>query len=124
MNHQAKWYKGLLFHGCCGRSNAKWRFLLGCNQNIRDPEIATKLFRVVMNMLADTPPSVPPRGEPMVSVFTSGERKLKWERARLRAIRKRHRDTMDRISDQIERRNWRYGDGGDSEESFEEEHIA
>ena len=76
-----------------------------------------------MHVLTNAPPSVPPRSEPMVSVCTSRERKLKWERARLRGIRKRHRDKMDRRSDQLKRRMRRYVDEGDSEESSDEEHI-
>ena len=96
----------------------------GCNKNIRDPEIATKLSRAVMDILTDTPPSVPPRGEAMVSVLTSRERKPKLERARLRGIQKRRRDKLDRISDQVDRRRRGYFGDSDSEESSGEESIA
>ena len=52
------------------------------SRNAKNLEIATGLSRIVMHVLGDTPPSVPPRGEPVVCVLTSRTRKPVWERAR------------------------------------------
>ena len=60
-------------------------FPVGCNKNIMNVEIATKFSRVVIHALSDAPPSVPRRGEPLVSVLGSRKLKPKWERGRLRA---------------------------------------
>ena len=73
------------------------------------------LSRTVLHVLTDMPPVVPPKGEPMVCVFTSKVRKPKWERARLRGIRRRDRAKEDYCN---------YFDGSVGEESSEEESIA
>ena len=52
----------------------------------------------------------------MVFVLTSRKRKPKWERARLKGIRRRNVEKME---------HWRgYVDESDGEEYFEEESIA
>ena len=85
-----------LFERPCGLSHVGWKFLIGCNERTKNVEIAIKLSRVVMHVLTDVPPSVPPRDEPLVFVFTSRERKPKWERARLRGIKRRYLDKIYR----------------------------
>ena len=64
-----------------------------------DIEIATKLSRVVIHALRDTPPSVPQRGEPLVSVLKSKELKPKWERDRFR----KHKKWMTRFKERLGR---------------------
>ena len=63
-----------------------------------------------MNALRDAPPSVPPRGEPLVSQPMFG--KPSWERALLRSSRRRHREKGWWNDD------W-YEEGGESEECRE-----
>ena len=105
-----------LFKERCGCSHVGWQFPLGCGRNIKNREIAIMLSRIVIHVLRDMPPSVPPRGEAMVSVLTSRERKLHWERERLRGIRSRSNKKDD---------YWRgYVDESDGGESSEEESIA
>ena len=52
------------------------------NRNAKNLGIVTGLSRIVAHVLGDTPPSVPPRGEPIVFVLTSRKRKPVWESAR------------------------------------------
>ena len=66
-------------------------------------EVASGLSRAVIHVETDSPPSVPPRGEPMVFVLTSRKRKPKWERARRKGIVKRY---LDRVC------HWRREDRG------------
>ena len=47
-----------------------------------------------MHVLIDVPPSVPQRGEPLVSILKSQKRQPKWARARLRGLRRRHVERM------------------------------
>ena len=75
-------------------------------------EFAIKLSRIAIHVLEDMPPSVPRKGEPVVFVLTSRVRKPKWERARLRGIRRRDCNKED---------YWNYVDGNVGEESPEEE---
>ena len=79
-----------LFEKRCGCSQVEWQFPSGCIENIKNLEIAIKLSRAVMHVLTDVPPSVPQRGEPLVSVLTSRKLKPKWERARLRRLKRRY----------------------------------
>ena len=94
------------------------------NLNVKNLKIATGLYRIVMHVLTDAPPSVPPRGEPMVFVFTSRKRKLEWERARLKGIGKRYVERLCRRGRRNEREWNGYVDERDSEESSEEERVA
>ena len=114
-----------LFERRCGcsrdGSQLPWDFH---NQNARGLEVATGLSRILMHVLTDAPPSVPPRGEPVVSVLTSRKRKPKWERARLRGIRRRYLEKMYRRDCRVEREMSGYVDESDGEESSEEESIA
>ena len=95
-----------LFERHCDCSHDGLQFPLGYGRNTCNREIAIKLSRVVMHGLSDMPPSVPPRGEPMVFALTSRKRKPKWERARLRAIRRHYLireeywDSVDRCVDE------------------------
>ena len=89
------------------------------NRNAKNREIATGLSWIVMHVLRDAPPSVPPRGEEMVSVLTSRKRKPRWERARHEGIARRYNERMTR---RFGRR--RYIEESDSGESSEEESIA
>ena len=73
------------------------------NRNAKNLEIATGLSRAAMHVLTDAPPSVPPRGEPMVFVPTSRERKPHWERAQRKGIRKRYFEKLCRRNDRMER---------------------
>ena len=66
-----------------------WDYL---NRNAKNREIATGLSWIVMDVLRDALPSVPPRGEPMVSVLASRKRKPKWERVSLEGVRRRRRE--------------------------------
>ena len=78
-----------LFESRCGCSQIESEFHSGCIKNTKNLEIAIRLSRTMIHVLTDVPPSVPQRGEPLVSVLTSRKRKPKWERARLRGLRKR-----------------------------------
>ena len=61
-------------------------FLERCIKNIMNTEIAIKLTRMIIYALKDAPPSVPQRGEPLVSVLTSRKFEPHWERKRFREI--------------------------------------
>ena len=73
------------------------------NRNAKNLEIATGLSRIVMHVLRDMPPSVPPRGEPVVYVPTSRKRKPQWERARHTGIGKRYFEKLCRRARRLER---------------------
>ena len=60
-----------IFGNGCRYSRAIFPFLVGCNQNIMNAHIAIKLVRVVVHVLGDAPPSVPPRDVPLASVLKS-----------------------------------------------------
>ena len=75
-----------LFKNQCCCSQVLWPFLHDCNKTIKNMEVAIHLCRIVIHVLIDVLPSVPQRGEPLVSVLTSREFKPKWERLRLRKI--------------------------------------
>ena len=84
-----------------------------------------------MHVLTDSPPSVPPRGEPMVSVLTSMDQKPRWVRARRKGIGKRYVERVchwrreERREKRRRKREWSgYVDEGDDEESSEEESVA
>ena len=80
-----------------------------------------------MHVLTDSPPSVPPRGEPMVCVFTSRKRKPKWERARRKGIVKRYVERVCHWRRKGRRtdREWSgYVDESGGEGSSEEESVA
>ena len=96
-----------LFERRCGCSQVEWQFPSGCAKNIKNREIAIMLSRIVIHVLTDVPPSVPQRGEPLVSVLTSRKRKPKWERARLRGLRKRRIAYLKRRNAMV--REERYG---------------
>ena len=89
-------------------------------------EVANKLFWIAMHVLHDAAPSVPPRGEPLVSVLTSGE--PSWERARLRGTRRRHNEWwLSRGRSEEWSGEGSESEGyseGDEEESSEEGSIA
>ena len=116
-----------LFEKRCDRTGgtAKFEELLWnyLNRKAEKPEIATGLSWIVMHVLRDTPPPVPPRGEPMVFVLTSRKRKPKWERAQHEGIVRRCEERMNRRYYK-ERERRRRADDSDSEESSEEEGIA
>ena len=100
-----------LFERRCGCSEVEWQFPSGCIKNTKTLEIATRLSRIAIHVLTDVPPSVPQRGEPSVSVLTSRKRKPKWERARLRGLRKW-------LIERLKRRNVMFKEerfGGDGE---------
>ena len=78
-----------LVGGRCCCSPSVFGLLLGYNKNIKNGEIATKSSRAMIQFLEDAPPSVPQRGEPLVSVLTSRERKPKWERVRFMSLKTR-----------------------------------
>ena len=78
-----------LFERSCGCSQVPWPFPVGCNESTKNAEIATKLFRVVMDVLVDVPPAVPQRGAPLVSVLRTRVLKPKWERERRKILNKR-----------------------------------
>ena len=94
------------------------------NRNAKNLEIATGLSRAAMHVLTDAPPSVPPRGEPMVFVLTSRKREPKWERARHKGIQKRYIERLYRRDRRIKRASDGYVDEGDGGESSEEESVA
>ena len=96
-----------LFDGRCGCSQVESEFPSGRTKNTNDLDIAIRLSRAMIHVLADAPPSVPQRIEPLVSVLTSRERKPKWERARLRGLRKRRIAYLKRRNAMI--REERYG---------------
>ena len=80
---------------------------------------------IVVHVLTDVPPSVPQRGEPLVSVLTSRKFQPKWERARFRRLKRRYIEQPIRRLDRKIREekfggDYEYGD----EEFFEEESIA
>ena len=96
-----------------------WNYL---NRNAKNREIATGLSWIVMHVLRDTPPSVPPRGESMVCALTCRKRKPKCERSRRDGI-------MRRLDEGITRRYFKYqermrrAEESDNEEAYEEESI-
>ena len=95
------------------------------NRNARNLEVATGLSRIVMHVLRDTPPSVPPRGEPMVFVLKSRKRKPVWGRARHKGIQRRYLEKLYRRDRRLEReRRIGYVVESDGEECSEEESIA
>ena len=109
-----------LVGGRCSCSQAVYGFPRGYARNANNLEIATKLSRAMIHVLTDAPPSVPQRGEPLVSVLTSRGRKPKWERIRLRGLKKR-------LIERPKRRNARFKEdvyGEDNGYSFREEGIA
>ena len=111
------------FEAYCGGWCRQRSFPVGCNKNTINAKIATKLSRVAIRALADTSPSVPQRGEPLVSVLRSRELKPKWERERLRKHKRwliRFRERMGRYDGKC---SGRYSES-DGEESSEEESIA
>ena len=93
-----------------------WNYL---NRNATSREIATGFTWIAMHVLSDTPPSVPPRGEPVVFAFTSRKRKPKWERARHEGITRRLNEGMIRRYAKYQER-MRRAEESDSEESSEE----
>ena len=118
-----------LFERRCGCSRDHWRFPRGCGRNIRNREIAIRLSWIVMHVLTDAPPSVPPRGEPMVFVLESRVRTPNWERERFRGIKRRDRmkeGSYREYKDSFSRSClWArsYCSGGGNEESSEEEYV-
>ena len=50
-----------LFEKRCGCSQVEWPFPIGCSRGIKNVEIAIKSSRIVMHVLSDVPPSVPPK---------------------------------------------------------------
>ena len=50
-----------LFERRCGCSHDNWRFPRGCGRNTKNREIANRLSWIVMHVLIDSPPSVPPQ---------------------------------------------------------------
>ena len=106
--------------GTASYEELPWNYF---NRKAKDREIATGLSCIVMHVLRYAPPSVPPRGEPMVSVLTSRKRKPRWERMRLEAIRRRriHKRNSRFLREPV--RRW-YSDESSSEESSEEGSIA
>ena len=100
------------------------RFPIGCIRNTKNLEIATKLSRIAMHVLSDVPPSVPQRGEPLVSILTSRKRQPRWERARLRRIRRRYIERMMRRCDRSSEGWSEEGSESSGEESSKEESIA
>ena len=96
-----------LFDRRCGCSQVGYEFPSGCIMNTKNLLIATRLPRAMLHVLTDAPPSVPQRGEPLVSVLTSRKRKPKWERARLKGLRKRRIACLKRRNAMI--REVRYG---------------
>ena len=77
----------LLFEGHCGQSHIQRPFLIGCDRNTKNVEIATRLSSVVMHVLIELLPSVPQRGVPLVSAFTSRNFQPKWDSRRLERLR-------------------------------------
>ena len=61
----------------CRHSRIDGPYLEGCNRNIMNTHIASKLVRVMIHVLGDVPPSVPPRGVPLASVLRSTKRRTK-----------------------------------------------
>ena len=107
-----------LFEKLCGCSHVQWPFLNGCSINIKNVDIATKFSRIAIHVLSDVRPSVPQRGEPLVSVLRSRELKSRWERERFRKLRRRPAS-----------RKWSDESGGgygedDKEGTSEEESVA
>ena len=95
----------------CGCSQVEYEFPSGCTKNTKNLEIATRLSRAMIHVLTDAPPSAPQRGEPLVSVLTSRKRKPKWERARLRGLRKRLIERLERRNAMVREERF----GGDDE---------
>ena len=93
------------------------------HRNANNREIAIGLSYVVLHVLRDAPPSVTPRGEPMVSALTSRRRKSKWERARREGITRRLNEGMTRRHFEYQEK-MRRAEESDSEESSEEESIS
>ena len=60
----------------------------GCNENVKDTDIAVNLSRAVIEVLGDVPPSVSPRDAPLASVLTSRELKPAHEHKRYAAQRR------------------------------------
>ena len=63
------------FENSCRCSGVNWPYPAGCDRNTMNNHIAVNLFRVVMHLLGDTFPSVPPRGVPSTFVLRSRNRK-------------------------------------------------
>ena len=110
-----------LFDSRCGYSQIQSPFPVGCDRNIKNVGIAIKLSRVVIHVLTDVPPSVPNRGDPLVSALTSRKLRPNWERRRLERVRMK----------KMERDLRRFGEGDKSSEegsvggeSSEEESVA
>ena len=61
----------------------------GCNRIKKNVDIAIALCRMVLPVLSDAPPSVPPRDAQLVSVLTSRKRKPRREACRLERLRVR-----------------------------------
>ena len=74
----------------CRCKVSNWQYPDGCTRNTMNSRIATSLCWIAMNALRDAPPSVPPRGEPLVSQPVFG--KPSWERALIRSSRRLHRE--------------------------------
>ena len=100
------------FEGHIGDVCKQRPFPDGCAKNAMNIEIATKLSRVVIHALRDTPPSVPQRGEPLVSVLRTKELKPKWGRDRFR----KHKKWLTRFKERLGR-----CDRSRCSESYEEE---
>ena len=85
-----------LVGGRCCCLPAVFGFPHGYNTNIKIGEIATKLSSAMVQFLEDLRPSLPQRGEPLVSVLTSREHKPKWERVRFMGLKRRHIQRLKR----------------------------
>ena len=96
-----------LFERRCCYSHVQWPFLVGRNEDTKNVEIAIKLSRVAMHVLNDVLPSVPQRGQPLVSVLRSRKFRPTWE--------------CERLSDLQMRRARRVGSDGSSGEGKEED---
>ena len=95
-----------------------WPFPGSCNRNTKNVYFAIKLRRMVMHVLSDVPPSVPPRSAPLVSVLSSRELKPRREACRLErlGVRRTRLYQFDVGSEEInEGYNW---------EPSEEESVA
>ena len=77
------------FERRCGYSHVQWPFPVGCNQKPKNVEIAVKLFRIAMHVLTDILPSVPQRGQALVSAFRFGKLKPTWECERFNNLQMR-----------------------------------
>ena len=114
-----------LFEGrsdCLGKvgDDEPWNYF---NRNAKNREIAIQLSWAVMWVLRGAPPSVPPRGEPMVSVLTSRKQMFWQARKRREGITKRLEERMIRNhANYLER--IRRAEEIDDEELSEEENIA